>query len=169
MNIQSLDIISVNIWNILISLINLLVLFLIMKKFLFKPVRKAMADRQNQVDAIYSEANQNREKAIGMKQQYEEKMAAAREEADELVRSAVQSAQKKSDAMMAETTGRISYMKQKAEEDIAQEKKQMLKEVQSEISQIAVDIASKVVGREISKEDHEQLVDDFIRNVGEQQ
>lgn len=166
---QFLDIISVNIWNILISLLNLLILFLILKKFLFKPVRKALADRQEQVDSMYGEADKSRTEANAMKRQYEEKMAAARDEADGLVRTATRNAQQRSDAMLAETTGHLSYMKQKAEEDIAQEKKQMLRDVQGEISQMAVEIASKIVGREINAEDHKQLVDDFIRNVGDGQ
>ena len=166
---QFLDIISVNIWNILISLLNLLILFLILKKFLFKPVRKALAERQNQVDSMYGEASKSRTEADAMKRQYEEKMAAARDEADSLVRTATRNAQQRSDAMLAETTSHLSYMKQKAEEDIAQEKKQMLRDVQGEISQMAVEIASKIVGREINTEDHKQLVDDFIRNVGDGQ
>lgn len=166
---QSLDIISVNIWNILISLLNLLILFLILKKFLFKPVRKALADRQEQVDSLYGEANRSRTEAAAMKQQYEEKLAAAREEADGLVRTATRNAQQRSDAMLAETTGHLAFMKQKAEEDIAQEKKQMLRDVQGELSQMAVEIASKIVGREINADDHKQLVDDFIRNVGDRQ
>ena len=166
---QSLDIISVNIWNILISLLNLLILFLIMKKFLFKPVRKALADRQEQVDSLYGEANRSRTEAAAMKQQYEEKLAAAREEADGLVRTATRNAQQRSDAMLEETTSHLTFMKQKAEEDIAQEKKQMLRDVQGELSQMAVEIASKIVGREINADDHKQLVDDFIRNVGDRQ
>ena len=166
---QFLDIISVNIWNILISLLNLLILFLILKKFLFKPVRKALAERQNQVDSMYGEANKSRTEADAMRRQYEAKMAAARDEADGLVRTATRNAQQRSDAMLAETSDHLSYMKQKAEEDIAQEKKQMLRDVQGEISQMAVEIASKIVGREINAEDHKQLVDDFIRNVGDGQ
>ena len=59
-------------------------------------------------------------------------------------------------------------MKQKAEAEIAQQKKQMLKDVRNEISELAVDIASKVVEREISQKDYDGFVDQFIQNVGEQ-
>ena len=83
------------------------------------------------------------------------------------MRSAVQTAQKRSDAIMAEAASQASHMKQKAEEEIAKEKQQMLQDVRGEISDIAVSIAGKVVEREISAEDHRDFVDDFIRNVGE--
>ena len=166
---QSLEIISVNIWSILVSLANLLIMFLILKRFLFKPVQKMMAARKQQVDQIYQDAKENRDSAINMKQEYEARLAAAREEADGLVRNAVQTAQRKGDAIGAEANSQASHLKQKAEQEIAQEKKQMLQDVRGEISDIAVSIASKVVEREVKKQDYDGFVDEFIKNVGEQQ
>ena len=166
---QSLEIISVNIWSILVSLANLLIMFLILKRFLFKPVQKMMAARKQQVDQIYQDAKENRDSAINMKQEYEARLATAREEADGLVRNAVQTAQRKGDAIVAEAKSQASHLKQKAEQEIAQEKKQMLQDVRGEISDIAVSIASKVVEREVKKQDYDGFVDEFIKNVGEQQ
>lgn len=164
---QSLDIISVNIWQILISLINLLIIYRILKKFLFKPVQKVMNERQAQVDRIYGDANQSKAQAEQMKQEYEQKLASAREEADGLVKNAVQTAQKRSDQMVSEASAQASRIKQKADEEIAQQKKKMLQDVRDEISDLAVEIASKVVEREISPRDYDGFVDEFIRNVGE--
>lgn len=166
---QSLEIISVNIWSILVSLANLLIMFLILKRFLFKPVQKMMAARKQQVDQIYQDAKENRDSAINIKQEYEARLATAREEADGLVRNAVQTAQRKGDAIVAEANSQASHLKQKAEQEIAQEKKQMLQDVRGEISDIAVSIASKVVEREVKKQDYDGFVDEFIKNVGEQQ
>lgn len=85
------------------------------------------------------------------------------------VRNAVQTAQRKGDAIVAEANSQASHLKQKAEQEIAQEKKQMLQDVRGEISDIAVSIASKVVEREVKKQDYDGFVDEFIKNVGEQQ
>ena len=85
------------------------------------------------------------------------------------MRNAVVTAQRKGDAIVSEASLQASRMKQKAEEEISMERKQMLMDVRSEISDIAVSIASKVVEREIQKKDHENFVDEFIRNVGEEQ
>ena len=169
MSIQSLPIISVNLWDILISLANLLIIFTILKRFLFKPVQKVMAARQEQVDKMYGDAEEDRNAAVGMKQEYEARLATAREEADGIVKNAVQTAQRKGDAILSEASTQASRMKQKAEEEISMERKQMLMDVRSEISDIAVSIASKVVEREVQKKDHDAFVDEFIRNVGEQQ
>ena len=167
MSMQSLEIISVNFWQTLISLCNLLIIFLIMKKFLFKPVQAMMKTRREQVDKIYSDADESRESANQMKQEYEQKMASARQEADSLIKSATQTAQRKSDQIVAEANSQASHVKQKAEADIEQQKKQMLNEVRQDISELAVDIASKVIEREINKGDYDAFVDEFIRNVGD--
>ena len=99
--------------------------------------------------------------------QYTEKLSHAREEADTIVRNAVQSAERKGEQIVAEARDQAVYMKQKAEMEIEQEKRKAFADVKSEISGIAVEIASKVVSREIDEKDHVQLVEDFIKNVGE--
>ena len=164
---QSLEIISVNLWNTLLSLANLVIIFLILKKFLFKPVQKVMTERQNQVDKIYSDADESRNSANQMKQEYEQRLASAREEADTLIKNATQTAQRRSDKIVADANSQASHVKQKAEAEIELQKKQMLKDVRSEISGLAVDIASKVVEREIDQKDYDGFVDEFIQNVGE--
>lgn len=167
--VQTLDVISVNLWQILISLANLLIMFAILKRFLFKPVQNILAQRQAQVDNIYAEAEDSRTSAEGMRRQYEQRLANARDEADEVVRTATQTAQRRSDAIVSEASAQAAHLKRKAEQEIDMERKQMLSDVRSEISDMAVSIASKVVEREIRPEDHASLVDEFIRNVGDQQ
>ena len=165
---QSLDIISVNIWQILISLINLLIMFLILKKFLFHPVKKVVDARTQQVQKIYTDAEQSRNDANQMKNEYEQRLASARQEADDLIRTATQTAQRKGDQIVSDAKAQASHVKRKADEEITQQKKQMLQDVRSEISELAVDIASKVVEREINQQDYDGFVDDFIRNVGDE-
>ena len=108
MSVQSLDIISVNLWQILISLANLLIITFVLKRFLFKRVQAVLAARQEQVSKIYGEAEENRNAAVSMKQEYEARLASAREEADGLVRTAVVTAQRKGDQILAEASGQAS-------------------------------------------------------------
>ncbi len=171
MSVQSpdyLSIISVNFWQIVISLVNLLIIYHILKKFLFKPVQKVMTERRSQVDRMYSDASESRSAANEMKQEYEQRLASARQEADSMIRTATQTAQQKGDQIVADAKAQASHAKQKAEAEIEMQKKQMLKDVQGEISDLAVSIASKVVEKEVSRQDYDGFVDDFIRNVGEQ-
>lgn len=137
MSVQSLDIISVNLWQILISLANLLIITFVLKRFLFKRVQAVLTARQEQVSKIYGEAEESRNAAVSMKQEYEARLASAREEADGLVRTAVVTAQRKGDQILAEASGQASRLKQKAEEEIAMERRQMLTGVRKEISDLA--------------------------------
>ena len=72
-----------------------------------------------------------------------------------------------SEDMLKETSRQIAAMKEKAEKDIAQEKKKAVNEIKNEIGDMAMEIAGKVIEREISESDHAKLIDEFIENVGE--
>ena len=83
---QSLDVISVNLWQILISLANLTIIFLIVKKFLFKPVKNILAKRQAELDEQYDKAYSANENAQSNMQAWEEKMKSADDEADDIIK-----------------------------------------------------------------------------------
>ena len=72
-----------------------------------------------------------------------------------------------SEEMLKEASSQVTAMKEKAEKDIAQEKRKAVNEIKGEIGGMAVEIAGKVIEREISEEDHAKLIDEFIENVGE--
>lgn len=165
---QTMDIISVNIWQILISLANLLILFFGLKKFLFKPVQKVFKEREEQVKALYTQAEQDKAQAGVMKTAYETRLASAREEADGLVRNAVQNAQMRSEEILTEANTKASQLHKKAQEDILRERQQMLTEVRGEIGDLAITLAEKVIEREINPQDHQRFMDEFIESVGEQ-
>ena len=82
---QSLGVISINIWQALISLANLVILFFVMKKFLFKPVRKVLEQRQAHVDGVYAQADEARAKAEADRDAWNARMQGAREEADRIL------------------------------------------------------------------------------------
>ncbi len=154
-------------WTIIFQYCNLLILCLLIKKFLFRPVMAVLKARQDEIDGIYDAANQDREAAAALKQDYDRHMAGAREEADQLVRSAVESAGRRSDAILSDAKAQASGMLRRAESEIEQERAKAFTEVKKELSGMAVDIASQMVGREIKPADQDSLVDEFIRNAGD--
>ena len=102
-----------------------------------------------------------------MRDDYEQRLASAKQEAGEILRDASQKAQLRSEEMLDETRQQTAAMKAKASAEIEQEKKKAANEIKDEVSSIAMDIASKVVEREISAADHAALVDAFISNMGD--
>ena len=162
---EYLELISLDIWHIVASVLNLLILTLILKRFLFKPVQKTLEDRQGQVDRIYREAEDSRAKAEEDKALYSEKLAGAIEEAEGIVRSASQRADRQSDEILAEANRRASDTVKRAEEEIEQARKKAMDELKNEVADISVQIAENVVGRELNGEDHRELIDSFIDNL----
>lgn len=167
LEIQSLDVISVNIWQILISLVNLVLIFLILKKILYKPVRETLKQRQNAVDKIYDDANSARNAAISEKAEYDEKLSHAHDEATEIVSSARERAQRVGDEIVNDANRRAAQLMKRADDEIAGQRKKAMNEIKDEISGLSVDIAEKVIGREINESDNKSLIDEFISGIGD--
>ena len=154
-------------WTFLAQICNLMIQLVIFKKFLLKPIKQVIADRKAKADSEIADAKKLREEAEAMKAEYEQNLQNARTEANQIVTSAQKTATARGEEIVGEARAQAAALKQKAEADIAQERKKAVNEVKDEIGGIAMEIASKVVEREISEKDHKDLIDEFIKNVGE--
>ena len=154
-------------WTFLAQICNLMIQLVIFKKFLLKPIKQVIADRKAKADSEIADAQKLRTEAEAMKAEYEQNLQNARTEANQIVTAAQKTATARSEEIVGEARAQAAALKQKAEADIAQERKKAVNEVKDEIGGIAMEIASKVVEREISAKDHKDLIDEFIKNVGE--
>ncbi len=154
-------------WTFLAQICNLMIQLVIFKKFLLKPIKQVIADRKAKADSEIADAQKLRTEAEAMKAEYEQNLQNARTEANQIVTAAQKTATARSEEIVGEARAQAAALKQKAEADIAQERKKAVNEVKDEIGGIAMEIASKVVEREISEKDHKDLTDDPIKNVGE--
>ena len=154
-------------WTFLAQICNLMIQLVIFKKFLLKPIKQVIADRKAKADSEIADAQKLRTEAEAMKAEYEQNLQNARTEANQIVATAPKTATARSEEIVGEARAQAAALKQKAEADIAQERKKAVNEVKDEIGGIAMEIASKVVEREISEKDHKDLIDEFIKNVGE--
>ena len=161
------EFISITPWTIIFQICNLLILFALIKKFLFKRVMAVLDKRQQEIDGIYDAADKARDDAAQMKEEYTRRMSNARAEADTLMKNAMDTAQRRGDAIVQEARDEATHLKQKAESDIEQERRKAYSELVGEISGMAADIAGRMVEREINESDHRDLVEEFIRNAGE--
>ena len=154
-------------WTFLAQICNLMIQMVIFKKFLLKPIKQVIADRKAKADSEIADAQKLRTEAEAMKAEYEQNLQNARTEANQIVATAQKTATARSEEIVGEARAQAAALKQKAEADIAQERKKAVNEVKDEIGGIAMEIASKVVEREISEKDDKDLIDEFIKNVGE--
>lgn len=162
MDAEYLELISLNIWHIIATIANLLILMLIIKKFLFKPVQKILAERRGQVEELYSNAEEAKAQAESDRALYSEKLKGAQDEADSIIKTATARADKLGGEIIDEAKQKAADTVKKAEADIEREKKKAMNELKNEISEISVQIAENVVSREIKDEDHRELIDSFI-------
>ena len=158
---------TVDVWTMIFTWVNMLILFTVMKKFLFKPVMNILDQRDAEIKKIYDDANDANEKAVTLEKEYSEKMAQARDEAGEIIKQATLTAQKREKEIIESAHQQVAAMTRRAETQIAQERKKAYQEIKEEISDISVAIAGKMVQREITAADHEALISQFIENVGE--
>ena len=158
--------VGLNVWTILFAWCNLLILYLFLKKILFKPVKKMIDSRQQEVDDMYSGAEAAEADAKAMKAEYEAKLAKADEESEEILRTAQRRAILKEEEILKEASTEAMRIRDRATDEIALEKKRMLGEIKDEVSGMAIDIASAVIGREVSDKEHEQFIDQFIDGLG---
>jgi F-type H+-transporting ATPase subunit b len=166
---QDLDIISVNIWHIVISLANLVILFLILKKLLFKPVKKIADQRRKELDAEYRKAEKTQAEADAIKAEWERKMATAEAEADKIISDAVERADSRNEVMLYESREKADQIIRKAKADIERERKDARETFKKEIVDVSQALSEQIIGREINMDDHRDLIDKAIDRIGEQQ
>ena len=159
--------VGVNFWTMIFAWCNLLVLYFVLRKLLFKPVKNMIDSRQQEIDGMYSDAEKSREDADAMKADYEEKISRAKEESEEILKNAVRRAQLREEEILREANDKAARVMKRAEEQVEMEKKRAINEVKDEVSDMAIGIASAVIERDVSRKEHEALIDEFIRTMGE--
>ena len=167
MQTQSLGVISVNLWDVLISLANLGILYWLFKRFLFDRVKKVLSQRQEHLDQQYASAAQAQAQAQADQAAWAQKLDGAQQEADSLLRQAADTARRTSDSMLIDAKTRADGIVRQAEEEARLEQLKAQEGIRHELAGVSTELAEKLLGREINEADHRQLIDAFIDELGE--
>ena len=154
-------------YELFFTLANVLILFLILRKILFKKIIDVMDARDADIKNNIEAGEKAKEEGMKFKSEYETRIQDARDEGQMIVDFARKRAEEKTDTIISEAKKEAEYIKQKANNEIAKEKEQAFNNIKSEISEIAVLAASKVIEKDIDKAKHEDLIENFIKEVGE--
>ena len=165
----TLGILSINIWTILISLANLLIIFLILKKLLWKPVQKVMEERKAMVDKQFADAAEAEAKANEDKALWEEKLATADEEAHERIQRADETARRHGERVVAEAKEKAQGIIRQAEAEAQLERQKATASIRDEIADVSAELAQKMLEREITADDHRAMIASFLDEVGDAQ
>lgn len=159
--------VGVDLWTALFTLLNFVVILAVGTKFLWKPVMKIIKERQQEIDDIYADAESARNNAKAMEAEYQQKLADADETGNRLVKEAVARGQAREEEILRKANADAAAIMDKASADIAMEKKKAINDAKDEISEMAMAIAGKVVGRQLTDADQTALVDAFIDGLGD--
>ncbi len=161
------DFLTIDPTTIVLVLCNTIILFLILKHFLFDKVNKVMDDRKNDIVESYERADEAEQKANELAVEYNEKLSNAKEESAEIVKAATQKAQMRSDEIIVDAKVEAKGIIDNANAELEREKKIAVNQIKDEITQVALSAAAAVVDKDISSEDNERFIESFIDNVGE--
>ena len=164
---QSLEIVSVNIWQILISLANLTILYLGLKKFLYKPVKAVIEGRKAAIAKSYADAEEARTSANAARDEYAAKLATAHGKADEIIHDATVIANRRGDKIVSDAREKAEEIVRQGEMEAAMEKKKAMASIRRDITDVSAAMTEQLLKREMKEDDHRSMIDEFLKGVGE--
>ncbi|CAM3968669.1 F0F1 ATP synthase subunit B [Alkalicoccus chagannorensis] len=153
--------------NAAYQLLAFFVLLLLLKKFAFGPIMDMMEKRENHVAEQISSAEKNREEAEKYLEEQREAIQQARVEAKEIVENSKKMSEQQAAEIVQNARDESARMKETAKQDIQNEKAQAISALREQVSTLSVLVASKVIEKELDEQDQEKLIEDTLKEVGE--
>ena len=153
--------------NLVFTIINLLVLYVLMKKFLFGPIIKVMDERKAMIDQQFAGAKEMEDNARALQDQYETALKSAREESYQIMEQARKEARLQTERTVEDTQAKVDAMLSKAQEDIRQERENAMRQMQGDVASLAMEAAAKIMGKSNGADQDLSLYDQFLKEAGD--
>ena len=154
-------------WTVLWTGINLVVLYLLMRHFIFKPVTAMMEQRIKAIEDGLSQAEAAKQAAQALDQENEARLAQVRGQADQIVAQAKLQGQREYDQIISSAQADAQGIRADAQAQMEAERRQMLQDAQQQVAALALLAAAKVSGHAMDQEGDRDLVEDFLREAGD--
>lgn len=149
-------------WNLLFTIINLVILYVLMKKFLYKPVMGIMEKRQEMIDSQFKSAKEAEDTANQLKQKWEDTMSEVEAEKSRILEAANERAESEYGRIVSEANEEASVIINNANKKIAAQKEKTIRDVEGQIAGIAMLAAAKIVNEKSRELDNNAIYDDFL-------
>ncbi|MDE6519660.1 MAG: F0F1 ATP synthase subunit B [Ruminococcus sp.] len=149
-------------WSILEAVVNVLILFILLRIFLFKPINKIMNERTESIQKDIDDAEKAKRETEKLKQQYTDSINEAKEEANNILRKAHEDAEAERESIISKSHKEAEEIVKSADETIENERKRVIQQAHAQIADLAIETASKVIGANLDDEKNRKLVDDFL-------
>lgn len=148
------------------AFLNLIILYIVLRKVLFKPVMSFMENRTKSIEDSIADAKKQRAEALTLKKDYDTQLKSAKAESKRIIDAAVAKASSQQAMIMAEAQKQAEELLAKAREEIELEREQMVRDVRSEVASLAFTAASKVLEANLDTESNRLLIDKFMDEAG---
>lgn len=153
--------------NALFTAINILILYFLMRRFLFKPVHKILDARQAEIDKQYADAKMAQEKAQELKAQYESSMEVLAQKKTEVMSEAMGKASVEYEKIVDAAKEEVDKLLREAEVRAKQEGEKQVQRAREQIADLVVDAVAKIAVSKVSAEGDKALYNEFIAKTGE--
>lgn len=154
-------------WNILFNIINLIILYLLMKRFLFKPVNAILEKRQQAADAQFAEADRQKAEAKESQEHYDALVQGAEDEKKRIIADARQEASAEYGRIVSEAKDKADGIVEKAKADAENEKAAAMQQADAAVRDMVVTAAARMVAMKDAKESDRALYDKFLAETKE--
>jgi F-type H+-transporting ATPase subunit b len=143
-----------------------LILMLLLKKFAWGAITDILKQREDKIANDLDSAEQSRIAAAKMEQERQQKLLASKSEAADIIKNAKESGEQNRQKLLAETNQEVSRLREKARQDISQEREEALTSVKSDVADLSLQIAAKILNKELSPDAHDALINSYIESLG---
>ena len=151
------------------TLVTFVILLVLLAKFAFKPIAQALDSRGQKIKQSIDDAEKSRVEAKKLMEDYQKQIADARTEAGKVIEEARQLGERVRKEVVEKANTEASAVAQRAQEEIVRQKEKGVQELKDTVAALSVQIASKVLEKEVNEATHRQLIDNLIKDLGKVQ
>ena len=155
------DLLTIN-WNLIFSIITVLVLILILKHFFFEKVKKFMDERKAKVEEQFQKAEEAENQAREKLDEYNEILAGAEKEKRVIIADAMENAKLQANSVLDDARKEVADIREKSRLQIEREKIAARKEIHNEVGDLAVQLAEKILESELDEDAQASVIDEII-------
>lgn len=160
--------VDIQLWQIIFTICNTIVLFLVLRWKLFTPVKEFMDNRTKEIETSIAESEKMKKDASNILESYQTKIAEAQTQGREIIEDARKTAQKRADEIIQNASDESAKIKEKAFKDIEMEKEKAIRSIKGEVADMTVLATEKLINKSIDAETSKKLIDEVINEIGDE-
>ncbi|WP_317450928.1 F0F1 ATP synthase subunit B [Alkalibacillus aidingensis] len=153
--------------DMIVQLVMFLILLALITKFAWRPLMNVMQEREQHIANEIDSAEKSRQESERLMKEAQDELKSTRQNAQQIIEDAKLTAKDQEETLISEAKAEAERIKQSARQEIEQEKERAIQALQEQVGTLSVQIASKVIEKELSMDEQEKLINEYLEKVGE--